>query len=487
MEETHPFPANFMRWPLRSQLFVPTAAVLIATVVVVSTWNAWLSLRRAELGVQTQVRRIASEFEQLSVPLQTSVLRITAQLTGVGLVVQPASGPPVASDDEFLSALPVVEKLAVVDRIDKLSASQVVKVGASDWLHGSAHVRRTAIGGEPVRLHVFYPRQLARNAWIEAIWPPLAVGAVAVAAMMGVTYWMSRRFVQPIHDLQAQSAKIASGDYRIAPVPERNDELRDLAIDFNRMAERLATYESEVRAGERLATLNTLGSAVAHQIRNAATGAKMALDLHVADVGSVDEPLGVARQQLELIETHVQRFLAIGKPMETARHDFELSETLQSAIKLVQPTARHWGVRLQSNAPLERVIVHGDVVGFQQAIVNLLTNAVEAAVANEGEATAGQELPTVEVQWRGTADGWVIDIRDTGLGPAPDIAKRLFTPFTTNRRGGTGLGLFMAKQVAIEHGATLTWRRDGATTVFSIVGGAATKEIVASPESAAAH
>jgi signal transduction histidine kinase len=473
-------------------LFVPTATVLIATVVVVSAWNAWLSLRRAELAVQTQVRRIASEFEQLSVPLQTSVLRITAQLTGVELVVQPTDGPPVASDESFLSALPMAEKLPVADQIDKLSASHGVRVGETVWLHGSTRLRRSAVAGEPVRLHVFYPQRLARNAWIEAIWPPLAVGTVAVIAMMGVTYWMSRRFVQPIHDLQAQSAKIAGGDYRIAAVPSRDDELRDLAIDFNRMAERLSAYESEVRTGERLATLNTLGSAVAHQIRNAATGAKMALDLHVADTVQVDESLSVARQQLELIETHVQRFLAIGKPGETARHDFDLSQTVKSAIRLVLPMARHWGVDMRAVEPAEQVSVHGDAVGFQQAIVNLLTNAVEAAVANEGEFRSDTTLASVEVVWRGTADGWLVEIRDSGLGPAPDIAKRLFTPFTTNRRGGTGLGLFMAKQVAIEHDATLTWCREGATTIFSMAKGntakaSAAKELVAPSQSYVTH
>ena len=78
----------------------------------------------------------------------------------------------------------------------------------------------------------------------------------------------------------------------------------------NRMAQMLASYESEVRRTERIATLAPLGGGVAHQIRNSVTGQLIALDLHSEEcsTGRSCESLHVARRQLQLMEEYIRRF-----------------------------------------------------------------------------------------------------------------------------------------------------------------------------------
>ena len=70
----------------------------------------------------------------------------------------------------------------------------------------------------------------------------------------------------------------------------------------------------------------------------------------------------------------------------------------------------------------------------------------------------------MEVCWLGN----VLEVNDTGPGPPPDIAERLFEPFVTGRDQGIGLGLAVAQQAAKAHGGTITWERRGELTVFRV-------------------
>ena len=69
---------------------------------------------------------------------------------------------------------------------------------------------------------------------------------------------------------------------------------------------------------------------------------------------------------------------------------------------------------------------------------------------------------------RAAACGLVVEVRDTGPGPPPHLADRLFEPFVTGKEQGIGLGLAVAKQAADAHAATLDWFRDDGRTVFRV-------------------
>ena len=145
--------------------------------------------------------------------------------------------------------------------------------------------QRTAIvgrgpGAESGSLVVLYSQERWSAATWQAAYPALAAGAVAVLAVVAVATLLARRFVRPIRRLGDQTARIAQGDFTPVGVGKVDDELRDLAVSINRMTERLGQYEREVRRSEQLRTLGQLGAGMAHQLRNAATGGRMAIELH---------------------------------------------------------------------------------------------------------------------------------------------------------------------------------------------------------------
>jgi signal transduction histidine kinase len=236
------------------------------------------------------------------------------------------------------------------------------------------------------------------------------------------------------------------------------------------MAAMLAGYESEVRQTERMRTLAILGGGVAHQLRNSVTGCSIALDLHAEEcsTGQSCESLGVARRQLQLMEEYIQRFLQLGKRVdERRRENVELAALVESVLPLVQPMARHSGVLLQWKPDQGTThTVAGDATCLGQLIINLVLNAVEAAAQNSALTnTPGHVTIKLEEQ---LPTRIVLTVSDNGRGPDGEVHESLFEPFVTGKRDGVGLGLSVARDVVLEHGGRIDWRRVGGNTEFIV-------------------
>jgi signal transduction histidine kinase len=221
------------------------------------------------------------------------------------------------------------------------------------------------------------------------------------------------------------------------------------------MARRLAEYQTALQQTERLRVLGQFSGGLAHQLRNAAAGARLAVQLYLADDRPTDrEPLEVALRQLARMESNLQQFLSLGKPAPPEMKLCDWIEILDSAVQLLRPQCRHAGIELVWYKP-EPYLQPGDATLLGHLFGNLIGNAVEAA------GPGGH----VKVHWLGNA----LEVTDNGSGPPPEIAKRLFEPFVTGRDQGIGLGLAVAKQAAEAHGGTIKWERRDALTVFRVV------------------
>jgi signal transduction histidine kinase len=107
--------------------------------------------------------------------------------------------------------------------------------------------------------------------------------------------------------------------------------------------------------------------------------------------------------------------------------------------------------------------VRGDPEALRQLTVNLVLNAVEAA----GRQSAGRPRITVALE-RAGQDRAALHVRDTGSGPPPEVADRLFEPFISGKPEGTGLGLYVARQVVEGHHGSIRWQRHDGETCFTV-------------------
>lgn len=454
-----------MRLPLHRQILLPMASILLLTVAVLSALNAWLAARQVQRQLETRLGDVAQTLSASNFPLEATVLRQTRGLTGADFVVTDSMGQPIAASDDSL--ILVAGKRS--NHRQSLDLSNPVTSGGQSYLHAAVPLDRRAVGGGELVLHAFYPEGAWREARWQAVWPPLAIGAAAILLVSAAAFAVARHVTQPIQTLRSQVERIAEGNFSPVPEPQRDDEIRDLARTVNQMAERLARYEDETRQSERLRTLGMLGGGIAHQIRNAATGCRIALDLHERDChaasanGSADEPLLVAARQLELIESHIQRFLTLGRASANKREQIDLNDVLADAVALVGPAAAHIGVRIDEQPSPEPLMAKVDRESLVQMLVNLLTNAAEAAARKRVTMSAGpspaEEL-AVRTQASKTGSACEIVVTDPGPGPSQAIQSRLFEPFATDKPGGTGLGLVVARQIAEDHGGSIRWERE---------------------------
>jgi signal transduction histidine kinase len=224
------------------------------------------------------------------------------------------------------------------------------------------------------------------------------------------------------------------------------------------MLRRLAELQDALRRAERLRVLGQFSGGLAHQLRNAAAGAKLAIQLHAADVPPADrEPLDVALRQLARIERNLSQFLTLGKPPDGGTQPCDLAEIVDQAVALHRPQCRHTNCDLAWVRPATPVPFAGDSTALGHLFGNLIGNAAEAAG------------PGGRVQVR-MADGEAVHVEviDTGPGPSAEVAERLFEPFVTGKEQGIGLGLAVAKQAAEAHGGTVTWSRRDGRTVFEV-------------------
>jgi len=192
----------------------------------------------------------------------------------------------------------------------------------------------------------------------------------------------------------------------------------------------------------------------------------MAIELHQRECDtapSVSESLDVALRQLRLMESYLQRLLTVGTHPSSPEETIPLDAIVQEALELVRPACAHAAVELRLQCPREPLCARGDDQGLRQMVINLVYNAMEAGAANR------LVPPRVVVELaRLNGNRAVLSVTDTGTGPSAEVQDRLFEPFVTAKPEGTGLGLFVARQIAEAHHGSIGWRRQDDTTCFAV-------------------
>jgi signal transduction histidine kinase len=279
---------------------------------------------------------------------------------------------------------------------------------------------------------------------------------VPMALVSGI---VAHRLSVRLQSVRERVAAIAAGDFRELNQREVGDEVDDLVRSVNRMASQLRQMRETIRRTERAGVLAQLAAGLAHQLRNAATGARMAVQLHArrCPTPESDGSLGVALRQLSLCEEQVKGLLSMDRAAVASPSLLDAAGVVEEVASLVEPTCRHLGVDLAPHI-IGHLLVHADLENLRAAILNLSLNAIEAA------GPGGK----VRLEWS-TEAGWArFDVIDDGPGPSPELAPTMFEPFVTGKPEGVGLGLALANRVALDLGGRLSWSRTGGETRFRL-------------------
>ena len=454
-----------MRWPIRVQLLLPMLLIVVLAIVLATAASAYLTIVGVSRRQAEQLRRVVATLTDASFPLSETVLRQMSGLSGGQFVLLDYRQRVVHSTVRLRKPdLDVLKRVGHERPVDLFSGS-VIRLAERTYFAGMVPITGRGWTAGPSSLVVLYPKNRWWAVARQVAYPIVSAGAVAMLVGMLVSVLSAGRLVRPIKALGDQATAIAAGAFRPLAVPRRNDEIADLTVSLNKMTERLSLYESEVRRSERLHTLGQLGAGIAHQLRNSATGARMAVELlqrqYPATANS--QAAEVAMRQLRLMESYLQRFLTLGRDRPVPHRPVELNSVVRDVLDLVRPTCEHAKIRLDCHLPPQPVRVEGDLQSLRELLVNLVLNAIEAA----GRQRAADARVIVELHTTGT-ELVVLRVDDSGPGPAGDVEEDLFEPFVSEKPHGTGLGLYVARQIAEDHQGAIRWQRRDDMTCFTV-------------------
>jgi PAS domain S-box-containing protein len=257
-----------------------------------------------------------------------------------------------------------------------------------------------------------------------------------------------------------------------SPIHGASGSLVQVVEVWRDITERRAS-EARLAESHRLASLGMLASGFSHELNTPLGTVLMCVEGILRDASISDDPdwprvkesATIAREQILRCRGITQQFLRMSRGQASAADVVDLQALVAAAGRLVEPTAREHGVTVLVQTGNHPVHVRADESELQHALINLSLNAVQAC-------SAGGRVTLSLVDGKPAR----LRISDNGCGIGAEHQKRIFEPFFSLRKGGTGLGLFLSLNFVRRWG--------GDIVVSSTPGAGATFEIVLPPAAA---
>jgi signal transduction histidine kinase len=200
---------------------------------------------------------------------------------------------------------------------------------------------------------------------------------------------------------------------------------------------------------ERMAAMGHLAAALAHEINNPLQSISSSIELVLdfpLEEQERQEYLEAVRQEIERLMSVTGRILDFARPMRTEREAVSVGEVVRYALNLAGKQLQHSRISINVDLPedLLPVVVSRDELA--QVFLNLAINALEAM-------PGGGRL---DITGRATDGKVEVCFVDSGPGIPPDIQERLFEPFQTSKKDGTGLGLALSYSIIQQHGGNIS-------------------------------
>jgi signal transduction histidine kinase len=293
---------------------------------------------------------------------------------------------------------------------------------------------------------------------------------------------LSRMVVKPLEQFEHSMNLISEGGFKMILIDSRDREISSLINAFNRMLTEMEARRRHLIRSEKLASLGTLLSGVAHELNNPLSNISTSCQILIEEISQADREytmqlLSNIDEQTIRARNIVRALLDFSREEHTRKDIFKLRELLEETVRFVK-------IQLKKNAAtgasssVEIIIdvaedfqIYANRQRLQQVFLNLMKNAAES-ISDEGivrvtAAAYGSFVGCMEgvdscVKKAGgcifSGGGVDIVVSDTGIGIPQDVLPHVLDPFYTTREAGrgTGLGLFIVHEIIEEHGGCIT-------------------------------
>lgn len=426
-----------------------------------------------------------------------SICRAEPQTGDLEILIVDATGRSACRSTRSAQLEPVAELMGQLHE-PRSSIHRYRDPRGRDLLSASAPLRYgwRVFAEQPVSIAFAASHHLRQRAWL---WIGLSAAIALISGLL-----LARSISVPVHDLMAGVDELTRGNLQHRLEMAGSDEFSRLAAAFNRLAVELTAREAEIRGwnaelqqkveertrdiaryhahlvqAEKASVIARLSAGVACEINDPLTGILGAVQLLAArarqtsDRGEESKLLANAIDAAQRIRELIKRVQTLGQRQPRSQlRPVAVGDLVDSASELVAPAMAAANIELIRNAGELTPAVLGNFTQLEQALLQVLSNAINACVAattvvtptdsNEQAVAHEPQLHQIVICTRWEADDMVrITVSDDGVGISPEALESIFEPFVTLRSdSGTGLGLTIARRIIEEHGGTIWAERN---------------------------
>ncbi len=405
--------------------FVLISSLALATWL--KTWNQHQSLAAfRELAANN-----AAFVEQMRLPRSPELAKRLARILDMGVGFKFDNGQ---SGEWPKSLEPIIEELtaqnqAVAKLVDDYEIATAPIVDSDTDL---ILIRPLAEDGKQFSSGVLIP---ALGLAIVCGGLGLILAKTVVSPLGSLTNWLPNLDIEPHAEKNPISPAILN----------RRDEIGALARALDQTTDRLQKEQQLRQQSARLATLGRIATSLAHEIKNPAAAIGMHADLLDQNAKPEQkESVGLIKEEVERITDLVNQWLFVAKARPGSRSVQDLGVLLNNVHRRLSPAFAHANVRLHLNIE-QNLQIEADGARMEQVIRNLLLNAAQA-MPKGGD---------IKVTLSTKGQTGILQVADQGPGFSKEALSRFGEPFFSEKEGGMGIGLTLAKDVVEAHGGKI--------------------------------
>jgi signal transduction histidine kinase len=294
----------------------------------------------------------------------------------------------------------------------------------------------------------------------------LVITLTVIVTIIGTVFScsLSRLITKPLYRLVDFTHSLSKGEFGKKIESSSKDEIGDLAATFNNLSHELKLYRERMEDSykqmlrtEKLTALGRLSAGLAHEIRNPLTSIKVLFQTFKDNPDLTKEDMRVVLSAVEQMDGLLTKFLRFARSDEFNLMDVYVNSLIKQVINLASFQIKNHSIAVSLELA-KLPPVKADRAMIQQALLNLILNAVEA-MPGGGTLTVASRSENVSI---------IVDIKDTGNGISEGIKDKIFDPFFTTKDEGTGLGLSIVYNVVNLHNGEVGFESNGNGTTFTI-------------------
>jgi len=316
----------------------------------------------------------------------------------------------------------------------------------------------------------------------------LFIGLFFIIPFIVIGLLLTRTIIKPLQELETEMQEIANGKIDAVQLKSKDKEIKSLVEAFNKMLKELDNKHKQLIQAEKLSSLGTLLSGIAHELNNPLSNISTSCQILIEELEEADTKY--KKELLQAIESQTERAKNIIKTVLEFSRRKDLSKEKINVQKLIEETI----ILIKGEIPTKvnlildiekELFINVDKQRIQQALLNLIKNAIHAAEP-EGEVNIKAYSTNQEVldkisslknqgrcigEFPFNKESVVFEVKDNGSGIPSEIISKIFEPFfTTKENKGSGLGLFITQELIKEHDGCICVESEvGKGTTFTLI------------------